>query len=464
MHLYNSTSTLQRRVVFGLDADGIVDIAVQGARLCQKLDRDGPGHRRLLRVLAGVLHRHRAGVRRRGLQRGQRRVAADRRTARRSSTCRRRSRWRRRTSTPTRSSGCTATWPTATRVVLSLHPHNDRGTAVAAAELGYLAGADRIEGCLFGNGERTGNVCLVTLGMNLFSQGIDPQIDFSDIDEIRRTVEYCNQLPVDERHPYGGDLVYTAFSGSHQDAIKKGLEALERDAADRGRAGRRLPLGGAVPADRPEGRRPHLRGRHPGQQPVRQGRRRLRHEDRAPAGPAAPAADRVLPGRSRRTPTRRAARSRRSRCGTSSRRSTSTPTYAGAAQLRTTRRRRPARTTQLDVNVYVDGERADARRARATARSRRSCDALRSVGVRRAGARLRRARAVRRRRRPGRGLRRVRDRRARRCGASASTPTSSPPRSRRSCRRSTGPRPPADAGPGRRRRQRQPERARRSRT
>ncbi|MFZ0119528.1 MAG: 2-isopropylmalate synthase [Pseudonocardiaceae bacterium] len=115
-------------------------------------------------------------------------------------------------------------------VILSLHPHNDRGTAVAAAELGYQAGAQRIEGCLFGNGERTGNVCLVTLGMNLFSQGIDPQIDFSDIDEIRRTVEYCNQLPVPERHPYGGDLVYTAFSGSHQDAINKGLQAMHADA------------------------------------------------------------------------------------------------------------------------------------------------------------------------------------------------------------------------------------------
>ena len=117
-------------------------------------------------------------------------------------------------------------------VILSLHPHNDRGTGVAAAELGYQAGADRIEGCLFGNGERTGNVDLVTLGMNLFSQGIDPQIDFSDIDEIRRTVEYCNQLPVHERHPWGGDLVFTAFSGSHQDAINKGLDAL-RDEADR---------------------------------------------------------------------------------------------------------------------------------------------------------------------------------------------------------------------------------------
>ena len=115
-------------------------------------------------------------------------------------------------------------------IILSLHPHNDRGTAVAAAELGYQAGADRIEGCLFGNGERTGNVCIVTLGLNLFSRGVDPQIDFSNIDEIRRTVEYCNQLPVHERHPYGGDLVYTAFSGSHQDAINKGLDQMKVDA------------------------------------------------------------------------------------------------------------------------------------------------------------------------------------------------------------------------------------------
>ena len=120
-------------------------------------------------------------------------------------------------------------------VVLSLHPHNDRGTAVAAAELGYLAGADRIEGTLFGNGERTGNVCLVTLGLNMFTQGIDPMIDFSDIDEVRRTVEYANQLRVPERHPYGGDLVYTAFSGSHQDAIKKGFDHMDRAAAQLGK-------------------------------------------------------------------------------------------------------------------------------------------------------------------------------------------------------------------------------------
>ncbi|WP_375000271.1 2-isopropylmalate synthase [Aeromicrobium sp. CTD01-1L150] len=119
-------------------------------------------------------------------------------------------------------------------VAVSLHPHNDRGTAVAATELALMAGADRVEGCLFGHGERTGNVDLVTLGMNLFSQGIDPQIDFSDIDEIRRTVEYCTNLPVHPRHPYAGDLVYTAFSGSHQDAIKKGLEDLDRRAAEQG--------------------------------------------------------------------------------------------------------------------------------------------------------------------------------------------------------------------------------------
>ncbi|MFB7290495.1 2-isopropylmalate synthase [Actinacidiphila glaucinigra] len=119
-------------------------------------------------------------------------------------------------------------------VCLSVHPHNDRGTAVAAAELALMAGADRIEGCLFGQGERTGNVDLVTLGMNLFSQGVDPMIDFSQIDEVRRTAEYCNQMEVHPRHPYVGDLVYTSFSGSHQDAIKKGFDAMEADAAARG--------------------------------------------------------------------------------------------------------------------------------------------------------------------------------------------------------------------------------------
>src|SRR5450432_2123370 len=126
-------------------------------------------------------------------------------------------------------------------VCVSVHTHNDRGTAVADAELAVLAGADRIEGCLFGNGERTGNVCLVTLGLNLFSQGIDPMINFSNIDEIRRTVEYCNQLPVHPRHPYAGELVYTAFSGSHLVALEKGFEALEAAAAQAGRPVSEMP-------------------------------------------------------------------------------------------------------------------------------------------------------------------------------------------------------------------------------
>lgn len=118
--------------------------------------------------------------------------------------------------------------PNRDAAVISLHTHNDRGTGVAAAELGIMAGADRVEGCLFGNGERTGNCCLVTVGMNLYTQGVDPELDFSDIDEVIQTVEYCNQLPVHPRHPYGGDLVFTAFSGSHQDAIKKGFAAQEK--------------------------------------------------------------------------------------------------------------------------------------------------------------------------------------------------------------------------------------------
>ncbi len=244
VHLYNSTSTLQRRVVFGLDKDGITAIAVEAAKLCLKLTdtvlstdirfeyspesytgteldyavevcnavndvwKPSPDHKAIVNLPATV-------------EMATPNVYADsiewmhRNLAYRDS------------------------------VVLSLHPHNDRGTAVAAAELGYMAGADRIEGTLFGNGERTGNVCLVTLGLNCFSQGVDPEIDFSDIDEIRRTVEYCNQLPVHERHPYGGDLVYTAFSGSHQDAIKKGFEHLERDAAAAGKTVDEIPW--AVP-------------------------------------------------------------------------------------------------------------------------------------------------------------------------------------------------------------------------
>jgi 2-isopropylmalate synthase len=233
VHLYNSTSTLQRRVVFGLDREGIKDIAVHGAQLVAKYAENlkgtevffeyspesytGTELEYAVEVCDAVFDVWEPSPDRKAIvnlpatvEMATPNVYADsiewmhRNLSRRDS------------------------------LVLSLHPHNDRGTAVAAAELGYLAGADRIEGCLFGNGERTGNVCLVTLGLNLFSQGIDPQIDFRDIDEIRRTVEYCNQLPVNERHPYGGDLVYTAFSGSHQDAINKGLAAMERDAAEAG--------------------------------------------------------------------------------------------------------------------------------------------------------------------------------------------------------------------------------------
>ncbi len=158
-----------------------------------------------------------------------------------------------------------------------------------------MAGADRIEGTLFGNGERTGNVDIVNLAMNLFASGVDPELDISDIDALRRVAEYCNRLPVHPRHAYAGDLVYTSFSGSHQDAIKKGFDcAVPEGGRARPRAGRLRVLGSALPADRPQARRPQLRGRRPGQQPERQGRRRLRHEHGARLRPSAPAADRVL--------------------------------------------------------------------------------------------------------------------------------------------------------------------------
>jgi 2-isopropylmalate synthase len=234
VHLYNATAPLFRRVVFGVDRDECKAMAVEGTRSVMKYAQEylpgcdfgyeyspeifmdteldfaagiceavmdawqpGPGREIIINLPCTV-------------ERSTPNVYADqiewmsRNLSRREHVC------------------------------LSVHTHNDRGTAVADAELAVLAGADRVEGCLFGNGERTGNVCLVTLGMNLFSQGIDPMIDFSDIDEIRRTVEYCNQLPVHPRHPYAGELVYTAFSGSHQDAIKKGFEAYEADAAAAG--------------------------------------------------------------------------------------------------------------------------------------------------------------------------------------------------------------------------------------
>ena len=226
VHLYNSTSTLQRRVVFKLDRAGIVDIAVKGAELIKKLAderpetdwifqyspesftgteldfaveicdavtavwRPTPAHKTILNLPATV-------------EMATPNIYADqiewfsRHVARRDS------------------------------VIISLHPHNDRGTGVAAAELGMMAGADRVEGTLFGNGERTGNVDIVTLAMNLYTQGVDPQLDFSNINAVAHCAEACNQLPIHPRHPYVGDLVFTAFSGSHQDAIKKGLAALD---------------------------------------------------------------------------------------------------------------------------------------------------------------------------------------------------------------------------------------------
>lgn len=244
IHLYNSTSTLQRRVVFGLDRDGVKDIAVQGARWCAKYADEllagtdvrwqyspesftGTELDYALEVCEAVMDVWQPTPERPVVLNLPATVEMSV-----PSTYADQIEWFHRALGDRRAS-----------VILSLHPHNDRGTAVAAAELGLLAGADRIEGCLFGNGERTGNVCLVTLGLNLVSQGVDAGIDFSDIDEVRRTVEYCNQLPVHPRHPYAGDLVYTAFSGSHQDAIKKGFDALEEDAAAAGVGVRDFPWG-----------------------------------------------------------------------------------------------------------------------------------------------------------------------------------------------------------------------------
>lgn len=225
VHLYNSTSVLQREVVFRTDKQGIIDIALEGARLCRQYEKTIPDTKvyyeyspesytgtelefavdvcnQVIEVFEPTPDRKVIINLPATVEMASPNVYAD-----------------------------SIEWMSRNlahreNVILSLHPHNDRGTAIAAAELGYMAGADRIEGCLFGNGERTGNVDIVALGINLFTQGIDPQIDFSDIDQVKRTVEYCNQLPVPERSPWAGDLVFTAFSGSHQDAIKKGFEAM----------------------------------------------------------------------------------------------------------------------------------------------------------------------------------------------------------------------------------------------
>ena len=225
VHFYNSTSTLQRRVVFGLDQAGITEIAVTAAQLCRSLESTSPDtdfrYEYSPESFTGTELDYAIEVCNAVMD----------------------------VIEPTPSKPIILNLPATVEmytpnlyadaiqyflahvnnrecVVLSLHPHNDRGTAVAAAELGVLAGADRVEGTLFGNGERTGNVDVVTLAMNLFSQGVDPELDISDIDKIRHTAEYANRLPVHPRHPYVGELVYTAFSGSHQDAIKKGMAAI----------------------------------------------------------------------------------------------------------------------------------------------------------------------------------------------------------------------------------------------
>jgi len=228
VHLYNSTSTLQRKVVFGLDEDGIVDIAVKGAELCRSLEgqvskdtevlyeyspesftgTELPFAKRVCDTVVDVLNPND----------GRKTIINLPATVEMSSA---------------NIYGDMIEWmhrnlERRDDIILSLHPHNDRGTGVAAAEFGIMAGADRVEGTLFGNGERTGNVDIITVAMNMYSQGIDPMLDISDINELKRVAEHCNQLPVHPRHPYVGELVYTAFSGSHQDAIKKGFEALEK--------------------------------------------------------------------------------------------------------------------------------------------------------------------------------------------------------------------------------------------
>jgi len=234
VHLYNSTSTLQRRVVFGQDKEGIKKIATDAAQYCLDKVATVPG----TKISFEYSPESYTGTELEFAVEVCNAVNAIWKPT---------PAWKTIMNLPATVEMATPNvyadsieWmcrnlENRDSVIVSLHPHNDRGTGVAAAELGYLAGADRIEGTLFGNGERTGNVCLVTLGMNLVSHGIDPMIDFSNLDETRRTVEYANQLRVPERHPYGGDLVFTAFSGSHQDAIKKGFDHLAIDAKAAGK-------------------------------------------------------------------------------------------------------------------------------------------------------------------------------------------------------------------------------------
>jgi 2-isopropylmalate synthase len=230
VHLYNSTSETQRRVVFRLDRDGITELAVRGTALCRALAGQTDTHvvfqyspesfhhtelEYALEICEAVAEEW-------GPTPGERMIVNLPTTVEAfpPNVYADRMEWFCRSFTRRDSA------------IMSVHPHNDRGTAVATAELGLMAGAERVEGCLFGNGERTGNVDLITLALNLLTQGVDPALDLAELDEARRIVEECNELPVHPRHPYVGELVYTAFSGSHQDAIKKGMDAQERSGAD----------------------------------------------------------------------------------------------------------------------------------------------------------------------------------------------------------------------------------------
>ena len=228
VHFYNSVNPLQRRVVFGLDKPGVIEIATSAAKICRELEGKlvgtavryeySPENFTLaepdfaIEICEAVMQVIEPTVERKIILNLPATVECYSPNV----------------------YGDVIEWfgrnvPRRDKLVLSLHPHNDRGCAVAAAEFGVMAGADRVEGTLFGNGERTGNVDIITLAMNLFTNGVDPQLDINDIDALRRDAEYCNRLAVPERQPYAGDLVYTAFSGSHQDAIKKGLDALPKD-------------------------------------------------------------------------------------------------------------------------------------------------------------------------------------------------------------------------------------------
>ncbi len=227
LHLYNSVSTLQRRVVFNQDREGVKKIAIDGAKMVfERLDKlpetklqlqyspesfTGTELDYALDVCETVLNCWKASRSNKVIINLPATVEM---------------------STPNiyadQIEWMLQNFSNRDHIILSLHPHNDRGTGVAATELALMAGADRVEGTLFGNGERTGNVDIVTLGLNMFTQGIDPKLDFSDINNLIETAEFCNQLPVHQRHPYAGSLVHTAFSGSHQDAIRKGMDAIKK--------------------------------------------------------------------------------------------------------------------------------------------------------------------------------------------------------------------------------------------